>query len=531
MTQENTQAPILATAPAGEDIKIGKIVTLGSDNRAYWALDPAKPNARFRPIYQAEPVVAINEVQNHFIADVAAPDATAITGYAMATFLNSPGKKAIAYSADGNIVVTIINNDGTLVKDIVLGENNHQAVPVALTPLNNNTMAVGFYSGNLGSLTHAIVTPGGDLIGNMIIDDADIGFGSISMDTLANGGFVIGYSRNGLPAYKAFDVTGTTCVSSSNLSAGNFPIGYNQSVSVSALKAGGFIVAYSVTDGANSYTAVKRFNAGYTLMGSEMKVGDTQTDAKAGGFVYSAALDGGGFAVGTYAPGGSPYQMVIYNANGQIALPTPDSIKFGKAFKPEFPNHFALAGLIDGNLAVLWNEEGNAVGAVFDPTGQPVSPRVLYGPCTGSVQLTVQKRMVSACVAFQNAPKLYAGVVNNKLFGQVTELEMESGQAQTTLIIDQCLNPEHAGGNWFIVGNFTDCVNYTHLGSYTIDARLPIGVSVKDAVKGAESRIATTGTMDLDEAFDRPYAVDANKDAGQRFCVIGKTITLKGIQS
>lgn len=538
----SNETRIVTTAVvAGEDVQRGDLIALDEQGQARVVVEPGTEGSLFRPLSQEVNEHVINAVQNHVIADVGAPDGQAFVSMASAQFNN--GNYALAYIADGHVVASFYQEDGTLIADCPLAFSNDKYQSVAMAVRTDQTLAVAFYAGADAEL-HTVIF---DADGNTIEADKQIeaktAGGSLSVAAVTTGGYVVGYAMGDMRTPKAALMTAANKIASFILPAVNVkaPVNFNQSIKVVGLKVGGFAFVYALAlqqepnnPGEEDKDSQVYFhlynNQGVEIVG-QTKVGFAHQSAPAGAFVVATAMNHGGFAVGSYAGWQPGFQLTNIDASGkQIGfIPALDNASAG-----DFPNRMDLTCLTNGNLAVVWNAHDYACGAVFSSIdNKAISPRVNYGHCAGAVAIATVPGNAGAVVAFQSESVLAVGRVNDRLYGDVSQTTLPAGKAHSAIVVQATTNKLGGDATSLMAGSVGDNIVFGVCASYNVPQRTLIGVADEDASASASFQVQIAGEAKLRTPFKQPCVINArgNLIPGQKLSVIGNTAILNGIQS
>lgn len=527
----------MANVPTAEAVKKGDLITIGADGKARFAVEPGSALAKFRPLHQQEAVTAVNAVAETYFLDVDAPDASACAGLASLYLKN--GNFAVAFVAQSQVQVSVFTNDGALVDNTKLGLSDGVHLDVALTALPSGNFAVAYCEGAAAQLKVALFNCDAVMIHSGVIVPTTAAPTSLSLAAFNDSSFVLAFCVSDQPFFVRFSAAGEpqSAVTSVD-SASSSPVGNNQSVKVITLAGGTFVVVYAQVSDLSGFVFLQVFSAAGLPLSQKMAVGENLTLLNnVGPFVTAAAMNGGGFAVGTYGGKAPGYQLNIFGATGVAQGGTIVLDAFGGE---QLPNRMALAGLESGNVGVVWSST-LVTGAVYAPDGTAVFVRAGYAPGSGSVALDAT--IHGAVVAFQGQvdgqaePVLYVGEVNNLLYGETSPTAIAAGKLGSRPVVFALQSTLGSYGSQFMAGIANDNVQLVKVENYSIMQQSLIGVADADTAADQAVPVRVAGAVTLRVPFKQPFAADFNTSSvsgitpGQKISVIGDLAILKGIQS
>jgi hypothetical protein len=518
---------LTANIIAAEAIKAGDIVVIGSDGLGHYALPPDAPGAMFRPIIQPSPINVANGIQETIILAPSAANTSNHIGEKSILLPN--GNVVFIYTAGGNTQASVVSLNGSLVGSQILGANDGIDFSVDAVLLSNGNIAAFFHVAPSSALAMAVIDKNANFVLQTAIIETSTGGGAISADVMIDGNLIVAYTdgQNRSPKIQIRTASGGVVTAGFIPNTSSAPVANNTSVSVNALKAGGFSLVYATTDGTNGQVYACVFSGIGSALSNNIQVGQPQTGSTIGAFVKSVALPDGGFAVVAYGGNGPGFALNIFNNNAQ---PQGANIVLDAYDGNDSVNRAGITVLENGNIAVIWRVFGNAYGAVYTTAGLPIVQKTSFGAFSSSVAITTIPRG-GAAVALQGASELFIGALDNNLSGNFTAA-LPAGLQNSIPLIQPIAAAIYTSATGLIAGTVSSNVTVGIFASYKIDQATPIGVATTATGANQDLTVQTAGVATVRLSFGQPYSLDANNNTppGQKMSVIGNTAILKGIQ-
>jgi hypothetical protein len=257
---------LISKVTTGELVEPGTIAVMrDADDKVYFALEAGQPGSNIRPIYNPQPV--INGLQSP-VTLYATNQQPSIAG----ALLTNGNYVLVTESAEPpyNVSFWILSPHGQGVAPVIFagqGGGSGRAL-VAVTALSGGGFALTWNSNGLPSF--AIYSN----VGSPIKTATSVGpagsLNSLSICALRNGGFVIGYNPVfGVAAFWAYTATGNL-IRAANISLIATPNTMPVNVSVAGLVGGGFVAAYAISNGTTNSNYFQRFDVNAIPVGPEV---------------------------------------------------------------------------------------------------------------------------------------------------------------------------------------------------------------------------------------------------------------------
>ena len=511
---------------AGEAIAPYDLVVIRDDGLAYYGLPPGQPEAMFRPLNQPEVSVVHNDLNTSVTLALNATNTNAGSGQDSVALSN--GDVAVAYTAGNFVTVSIISADGSVVGSQQLGGvgvNTNLAVAL----LANDNVAVFFSSGNPAVLNVAVVSKTAQIVSSTVTIDNTTGGGAISAATLVGGNVVVGYTDgpNCNPKVQIVTPLGATVIAGFVVDTSSAAVTSPKSIAVTALANGGFAVAYAKTDGTTGSAFAAIFNGVGQSQGNVFQVGALYTANPSGPIVDIKGMSGGGFGVTGYGGNGPGFALNIYNSTGQIQTGNILLDSFDGALTP---NRTSMAALTNGDLAVVWRNSTNVIGANYTATGTLATPNVVFGSFAGAVKM--EATATGTVIAFQGTTDMAVVSTDYTLNGVVTTTAVPRGNLNSVPFIQATPTTLGDGATALIAGTAQNNIVYGLYDSFTLPQSTLIGITPTGAGLGQNMLVQITGWVPLRLSFAQTYSQDATNanPPGQKMSAIGSYALLKGIQ-
>lgn len=535
---------IVTTLTTAEAVQQGDFITLGADNLAYWAMDPANiaQGAATRPLFAAIAASGILASAANSTALATALQNTVAASAKSAVLSN--GNIVHAWgcgSAPYNSVFMITDPSGAVVVPPTVGPANSSGGFVGLCSLTgggfvlattNQANAYNVYFtiyDNSGNVTTATTRFGAST--------ATGSYDTMHLAGLSNGTFVMvadmSNAGNHVPYLGIYSAVGAVVLAPAALSAaGSGPA--SGTTNIVPLTGGNFGLAYSRGTGGGVAAEFRTYSPTGVQQGGTVA---GRSGVSGLGFLRAIALNNGNWmAIEISNAAYIPY-VYIFNAAGVQQGATITNLDTANAWALQLGKPILLSS---GNVFLAYtggNAQNGITGFVLSPAGAVLASAV------GNLATGTNGQYPVAAPYGADKVVLHLGTGTTLKYFKYASGAIASDQSDTAItnggsnggvrLFPNVFSNAPANVATFGVVMFSGTTTYTESRVVYRQAQTPIGVAIASAVQGGSVPVQVTGNATLRLGVLQPINVDANSanPPGQRMTLVGNQVILSGIQA